>query len=188
MNQYHPTRGFAVLPVLIVVAVVGIAVAYFSSQRDSAMEKKETPSPSVMEKKDDVMMEKTGSPTPTAMMKKEEGAMAAKATVQEYTKAAYDTAVASGKPVVLYYYANWCPICKAQYPLFQSAAASFDSSSAAFFRVSFNDTDTTADETASAKEHQVGSQHTVVVVRNGAQVYKSQETGNYASRLTELLK
>jgi thiol-disulfide isomerase/thioredoxin len=40
-----------------------------------------------------------------------------------YTKAQYDEAVSSGKLVVLFYYANWCPTCKKELPLATAAFA-----------------------------------------------------------------
>jgi len=34
--------------------------------------------------------------------------------VQSYSKAAANSAIASGKPVIVEVYASWCPICQAQ--------------------------------------------------------------------------
>jgi thiol-disulfide isomerase/thioredoxin len=200
MQTSNTSRGIAALPVILVLVAVAVAAAYFTRPDDGAMmEKSPSPSPSaMMEKKDDgAMMEESPSPSPSAMMekkddgammKKEEGAMMQKASVAEYTKAAYDAAVASGKPVVLYYYANWCPICRVEFLKFQSAVAGRDAAAATYFRVSYNDSDTSADEKASAQQHQVGSQHTVVVVKGGQQTYKSQSTGDYAVILEAQLK
>ena len=39
---------------------------------------------------------------------------------QPYDKAAFDKAVAEGKPVIVDFFADWCPTCKAQKPHVQS--------------------------------------------------------------------
>lgn len=37
-----------------------------------------------------------------------------------FDKAAFDQALAEGKPVVLVFHADWCPVCKAQMPIARS--------------------------------------------------------------------
>jgi hypothetical protein len=69
-----------------------------------------------MMKKEDTMMKKEDAMMDGGMMYK--GAvLAGKASpLLDFNKADYDTAVKSGKLVTLYFYANWCPLCKAEFP------------------------------------------------------------------------
>src|SRR5690606_15568667 len=58
------------------------------------------------------------TPLPTSVSERQ-------AQVISYTKEAYDEAINGNKLVVLYFYANWCPICKAEFPAFEKAIATF---------------------------------------------------------------
>jgi thioredoxin 1 len=40
----------------------------------------------------------------------------------DYSDAAFETAKASGKPVVIEFHADWCPTCRAQAPVVRSLA------------------------------------------------------------------
>ncbi len=181
MNTHTASqRGNAVLIGVIVVAVLALGIWAFTGRSDDA---KMMPSPSAM-------MEK--SPSPSVMMKKEEGAMMTNGKVLEYTKEAYDRAVADGQVVALYFYANWCPICKVGFPKFESAVQALTSAKLTAFRVNWSDSDTSADETAAAKTFQVGSQHTLVIVKNGVGISKESvgttSAQEYQDKLTSAIK
>ncbi len=120
------------------------------------------------------------------MVKKEEGAMMNKYTgtvlagksapLLDYNKADYDAVVKSDKLLVLYFYANWCPICKAEtanalYPEFNKLTTD----KVVGFRVNYNDSDTDSNEKALASQFGVAYQHTKVFVKNGQRILKSPE-------------
>jgi thioredoxin 1 len=77
---------------------------------DAMMKKTEENSDSMM-KKDDTAMEKTDD----SMMKKEDDAMMKKEVsgYTTYNASAVSDALASGKNVILFFHAPWCPTCKA---------------------------------------------------------------------------
>lgn len=115
----------------------------------------------------DAMMEQKK----TDEMKKPEGAeaMAKPTTPSSYvpfSQAAYDEAKAAGRPIALYFYATWCPICARQEPITVDTFTDPEVStwSIAAFRVNFNDPETDADEQALAKEFGISYQHTLVLL------------------------
>jgi thiol-disulfide isomerase/thioredoxin len=113
------------------------------------------------------------------------------ATFQIFDKADYEAALASDKLIVLYFYANWCPICKAELPETYAAFNELETDKVIGFRVNYNDNDTDKDEEALAKEFQVPYQHTKVFVLNGKQILKSPESwdkNRYLSEITNNLK
>jgi len=106
----------------------------------------------------------------------------------DFTKADYDKAIASDRLVVLYFYANWCPICKAEFPKTQAAFNQLQGDDVVGFRVNFNDDQTDANEITLAKQYGVAYQHTKVFVKNGMRVLKapdSWETLHYVSEIAK---
>ncbi len=110
-----------------------------------------------------------------------------KAKLLDFTKADYDKALSSNNLIVLYFYANWCPICQVEFPVMQSAFNELSSDTVIGFRVNFSDDQTDEFEKALAREHGVAYQHTKVFVKNGQRVLKSPETWTkeeYLSHIT----
>lgn len=99
----------------------------------------------------------------------------------DFTQTDFEQARAGGKLVVLYFYANWCPICReetanALYPFFNALTGD----DVVGFRVNFNDNQTDANERALAREFGIAYQHSKVFLRNGVRTLKSPESWDRA--------
>ena len=207
-------KGFAMPVIIAIVAVVLVlgGVVYYANQsrtqedkmtqEEAMMEQKAMEEKEAMEQKEeDVMMEKEGE----TMMEKEEGAMmdngetmmkysgavlaGTLAPVLDFNKTDYDAAIASDKLVVLYFYANWCPICKEEtknslYPAFSELTTD----RVVGIRVNYKDSDTDKDEEALARQYGIAYQHTKVFVKNGKQVLKAPDSWDKVRYLTEINK
>ncbi len=110
------------------------------------------------------------------------------AVLLDFVKSDYDKALASDKIVFLYFYANWCPICRREVPVMQAAFDELATDRIIGFRVNYNDDQTDADETALAREFGVAYQHTKVALKAGERVVKSPEGWDKQRYLQELNK
>lgn len=106
----------------------------------------------------------------------------------EFNKADYEAAKKAGKVIVLDFYANWCPICRAEAPDIQAGFNSLTTDNVVGFRVNYNDDETDADETALAKQFGINYQHTKVIVKDGKQVLKTSEIWNKETLIKEITK
>jgi thiol-disulfide isomerase/thioredoxin len=106
----------------------------------------------------------------------------------EYNKTDYEAAKNSGRLVVLYYYANWCPLCKAEFPKMQEAFNAITDQSVVGFRVNYKDNETSPDESVLAKEHGVAYQHTKVFVRGGERIGKYPDSWDVSRYNSEIAK
>ena len=103
-----------------------------------------------------------------------------------FNQADFDVAVASDKLVVLYFYANWCPICRQEFPLLQSAFNELKSDAVVGFRINYNDSETDENEKNLARKYGITYQHTKVFVKNGTQILKTLEEWDKNKYLSEI--
>ncbi|NUN11962.1 thioredoxin family protein [Candidatus Micrarchaeota archaeon] len=104
----------------------------------------------------------------------------------DFNKEDYNKAIASNKIVVLYFYANWCPICKAEFPKMQEAFNELNYENVVGFRVNYKDDETDSFETQLAQEFGVAYQHTKVFLKNGERIGKYPDSWNKERYLTEI--
>ena len=107
----------------------------------------------------------------------------------DFVKADYDKALLENKIILLYFYADWCPICRVEAP--NELYPAFDELTNAGvigFRVNYNDSNTDEDEKALAKQFGITYQHTKVILKNGIEAVKSMETWDKEQYLQEINK
>ncbi len=106
----------------------------------------------------------------------------------DFNKADYDKALNEGKIVFLNFYANWCPICRAETPDINSGFDSLNTDQVVGFRVNYNDIETDDDEKALAKQFAITYQHTKVILKNGQEVLKKTEQWDEQTLVSEINK
>jgi thioredoxin 1 len=84
----------------------------------------------------------------------------------------YDKTLSEDKIVFLEFYANWCPVCRAEAPIIHSGFDNLEADNVVGFRVNFNDSDTDSDEKALAKEFSVPYQYTKIILKDGEEVFR----------------
>jgi thioredoxin-like negative regulator of GroEL len=88
-----------------------------------------------------------------------------------FERSEFEKAKAANRPILLFFYANWCPTCARQEPVNVDTFNSLNNSNVIGFRVNYNDPDTSDDEEALAKEFGVRYQHTFFTLdKSGKQV------------------
>lgn len=94
----------------------------------------------------------------------------------EFSESEYEAALDSGKTVLLFFYANWCPTCKIEFPKAEAAFNAITTDDFIGFRVNFDDNETTAAEEALAKEYAITIQHTKVIIVDGEAIEKTSQS------------
>ena len=84
-----------------------------------------------------------------------------------YDKAAFDKALADGKPVIVDFFADWCPTCKAQKPHVQSLLGEPKMKDVTLFVADYDK------EKELKKALRVSQQSTFVVFKGGKEVARS---------------
>lgn len=165
---------------LVVLVVAALFIGYGRGGEDGA----------VMENKPPENEMKAADKADSKMMGSYQGSVLAGSSspLLDFTKADYEKALSQGKIIALYFYADWCPICKAEFPVMQEAFDSLSREDVVGFRVNFKDDDTDADEVALARQWGIAYQHTKVFVVGGKQALKSPESWDRARYDSELSK
>lgn len=86
---------------------------------------------------------------------------------------------------VLFFYANWCPICKPADAEFQKRISEIPSD-VTLIRVNYNDSDTDAEEQALADKYGVTYQHTFILLNKDGGKVKTWNGGGMDMLLSEL--
>jgi len=84
-----------------------------------------------------------------------------------YSKVAFDKALADGKPVVVDFWASWCPTCKEQKPIVRGLMNEAKRKNLTLFLADFDK------EEALKKQLGVTMQSTLVVIKGGKEVARS---------------
>jgi len=108
-----------------------------------------------------------------------------------FEKTDYDQALKADKLVILYFYANWCPICRAEFPKMEEVFDELTGDDVIGFRINYNDDETEESEKDLAREFGVAYQHTKVFLKNGERVLKSPESwekDRYTSEINKALE
>ncbi len=90
-----------------------------------------------------------------------------------YDPVAYQNALADKKIVYIYFYANWCPICKAARPKILDAFNKIDYSDVVGFEVHYNDDEAKDFDKEITRNYQVPYQHTTLIIKDGKEFYRS---------------
>lgn len=101
----------------------------------------------------------------------------------EYNEIAFENL--ADKRRVLFFYANWCPICRPADASFKENI-SLIPNDVVVFRVNFNDPDTDEDEKELAKKYQITYQHTYVLVDSTGKLVKKWSSGEIEELLQNL--
>lgn len=100
----------------------------------------------------------------------------------------YTLALEENKIILLYFYANWCPSCKAEQEYAINAFNNLNRSDVIGFRVNYRDTQTSSFEKELAKKYGITYQHTKVILQNGNQVLKMPNIWYEENYLEEIAK
>jgi thiol-disulfide isomerase/thioredoxin len=105
-----------------------------------------------------------------------------------FTQQDYALAKESGKIILLYFYADWCPSCIAEQPRAHAAFDALNDPSIVGFRVNYRDAGTDDAEAGLAKEFGITVQHTKVILKGDDRLLKSLESWDRQRYLDELQK
>ena len=172
MNRYA-----GILVIVVLLAFVGIVVINKSSKSSDKVTSTSTEKQMETSQKDESMMKD----------KYKGKVLAGKSSpFIEFNSEDYEKAKQEGKIIVLDFYANWCPICRAEAPELHAGFNDLTHDKVVGFRVNYNDSDTDEDEKKLAKEFGITYQHTKVVLKDSEVVLKTQDAWDKQTFLAEL--
>jgi thioredoxin 1 len=100
--------------------------------------------------------------------------LSAQAGETPFVQSQYDQLIAQGKPVIVDFYADWCPTCKAQKPIVEDVMHNPKLNSVTLFLANYDQ------EIALKKSLHVTQQSTFVVFKGGKEVTRSTGQTNKA--------
>ena len=106
----------------------------------------------------------------------------------EFNKADYDLALKENKIILLYFYANWCPICKVEEPKTFAAFSELNNDKVIGFRVNYRDNEVDEFEEDLARKFGVSYQHTKIILKDGERALKAPDSWDKERYLDELDK
>lgn len=182
---------------LILVAAAIAGAIYFAQREDV----ERAPSDEMMmEEGGDVMMEESDPMMEEDSMVMEDstsfqgnGEVLAGSTTPllDFRSEDYQKALAEGRTILLYFYANWCPICTAELPHLYAGFDAVNLPNVVGFRVNYNDNETDDAEEQLARQFGIAYQHTKVIVKDGQQTLKdgsTWETDRYIEALQNAVR
>ena len=105
-----------------------------------------------------------------------------------FEKTHYENSISEGKVILLDFYANWCPICRAENPSIRNGLKELNNPNVVAYQVHFNDGETTQEHEDLAKQFGVNLQHTKVILKNGEFFSKSLESWSKDKTIDEISK
>jgi len=180
------TKTIAIILGVVVILVAGLLLtknqtatndAESEKMDAGAMMEKESDDENMMVDGDEAMMEGDEEKMEGAMMDNYSGSVIAgkSAPYLDFNKTDYENALKSGKVVFLNFYANWCPICRAEASEMVNGFNKLTTDNLVGFRVNYNDTETDSLEKDLAEKYKITYQHTKVILQNGKEVYNKIE-------------
>ena len=179
--------------IVFVIVVSGCEQVIDEAMNDESMMEKGSvqEDDAMMEKDDSAMMEDEIMMETDSMMESTYSGKVLAGTASKYlefSKADYDEALKENKKILLYFYASWCPICKAEQPEAFAAFNELNDSNLVGFRVNYKDGSDDADEKDLARQFGVAYQHTKVILKDGKQVGKYPDSWSRQTYLSILEK
>ncbi len=156
-----PKNSNVVVGIVVVGVVLGLGLVLFKSQTKNNKVDTGSPQQEVQERSQNASH---GEVSGQVLAGKS-------APYKVFSKTEYDEAIKSGKVVFLDFFANWCPICRAEEPDLKAGFDSLTTDKVIGFRVNWQDSDTDEDEKKLAQEFGVLGQHTKFILKNGKIVF-----------------
>lgn len=161
---------------LVILAVAGASAYALMGKNDVAMEKPLVKEESAAMEKTAAMESDQGMEKPAAMMQKS-------GSYQPFSPELLQSTAATRR--VLFFYANWCPTCKAADGSFTKDLAQLPGD-VTLIKVNYNDTETDQVEKDLAKQYGITYQHTFVQIDAAGKEITKWNGGQTAELLSNL--